>query len=219
LIKNAKYLFISIFLLIFSMALNFPFPHEYPLGQETASAFNIPISTANDLHYIGVAALLLLGLSMYFLVKSLEKFQARLVLLALLLAVFLPYGIVSGYQKTLASGIYAVSYDRNHSSCSFEMVNENTLIGSCNLPFENNSDQNVYFSVEFYEKYLFEDERLMVSLMNEPGPYEVVLKGKERRTVQIEAEIDISEMKNHVTSGEALMVNIIMKSGRKTRKL
>jgi hypothetical protein len=71
----------------------------------------------------------------------------------------------------------------------------------------------------FYEKYLFEDEKPMMSLMNEPGSYEVVLKGKERRTVQIEAEIDISEMKNHVTSGEALMVNIMLKAGGKSRKL
>jgi hypothetical protein len=140
-------------------------------------------------------------------------------LLALLLAVFLPHGIVIAYQKTLASGIYAISYERNQSSCSFEMINENTLYGSCNLPFENHSDQEVHFSVEFYEKYLFEDEKPMMSLMNDPGPYEVVLKGKERRTVQIEAEIDISEMKNYVTSGEALMVNIMMKSGGKSRKL
>jgi hypothetical protein len=154
LIKNAKYLFVSIFLLIFSMALNFPFPHEYPLGQEVSSVFNIPITTTNGLSYIGVTALTLLFASLYFLLKSLEMFHVRMVLLALAAVVFIPPNIASGYQKTFATGIYAISYERSVSTCHFEMIDKKILYGTCNLPFENYSEHDVKFNIEFYDKYL-----------------------------------------------------------------
>ncbi len=59
----------------------------------------------------------------------------------------------------------------------------------------------------------------MVSLMNNNDPYEVKLKGNERKTVKIESNIDVSNMENHIEQGSSTGVNIIIKSGEKIRKL
>ena len=74
-------------------------------------------------------------------------------------------------------------------------------------------------SIEFYEKYYFEDDLRMVSLMNNNIPYEVKLKGNERKTVKTKSEIDVSNIENDVESGSSTGVNIIVKSGGKVRKL
>ena len=53
----------------------------------------------------------------------------------------------------------------------------------------------------------------MVSLMNNNVPYEVKLKGNERKMVKRESNIDVSNMENYIESGGSTFVNIIIKSG------
>ncbi|RSD29052.1 hypothetical protein [Mesobacillus subterraneus] len=185
-IKNKRFLGIAILLFSLSIMISFPFPHEYPMGQELTSALNIPITTINGINYVGVTALAMLAGSLFFLVKSLEKFHMRLVLLAIVATVFLPIGLVSA---------------------------------RCELPFKNHSSDQVTFNVEFYDKYRFEDEGEMLTLLNEGGPFEVTLQGKERKTVKVEAEIDVSGRASFVSSGGAWGVNLQIKSGNKLRKL
>ena len=180
---------------------------------------NIPVQSVNGLQYVGIASLALLIASLYFLTKSVNKYHGRIVLLAIIIAMFAPSMIASSFQKTVATGIYAVSYEREWSNCRFEMVDESTLSSECELPFENYSRNDVQFTIEFYEKYYFEDDVQMVSLMNNNAPYEVKLKGNERKTVKIKSEIDVSNIENHVESGSLTGVNIIIKSGEKVRKL
>lgn len=206
-------------LLFIAMALNFPFPHKNPYGEAVVSALNIPITTVNGLHYVGITSLLLLIASLYLLVKSLKKYHIQWVLIAVLVAVFSPIFLSNSYQKTIATGIYAISYNSDESNCNFEMKNETILHAVCELPFENHSRNSSQFSVEFYEDYPFEDDVRMVSLMNNDAPYEVRLSGKERKRVTIETDIDVSRMKNHIEGGEGRFVAIIIKSGEKTRKL
>nr|WP_134163612.1 hypothetical protein [Evansella clarkii] len=56
--------------------------------------------------------------------------------------------------------------------------------------FENHSSEEVHFTVEFFEEYWFEEAFRSLSLMNNGAPCEVELKGKERKTVKIETDID-----------------------------
>ena len=219
LLKNKRNLVIAVILFVFSMVLNFPFPHEYPRGQDISSAFNIPIKSINGLHYVGITALLLLILSLYFLTKSLEIYHKRMIVIAILLFMFLPIELVSAYQKTFATGIYAIHYERENSSCHFETKDETTLYASCKLPFENRSNEIVRFNIEFYDKYLFEDEIPLLSLMNEGSPYEVILHEKEREIVTIETEIAISKLGVSSMSGDSWGVNVRIVDGDKVRKL
>jgi hypothetical protein len=219
LIKDKKLLYFAFISFLLSMALNFPFPHKNPYGEAVIEAFNIPIKTVNGFQYIGIASLLLLIASLYLLVKSLKKYHVRSVLLAILVAVFAPLFIVNIYQKTFATGIYALSYEIEESVCHFEMKNEITLHGVCELPFENFSSKHTRFNIEFYERYPFEDDVQLESLMNNDAPYAVTLSGKERKRVIIETDIDVSQMENHIEWGNARFVSIIIKSGDRTRNL
>jgi hypothetical protein len=201
------------------MALNFPFPHKNPYGEAVVLALNIPIRTVNGIHYIGWASLLLLFASLSLLGKALGKYHVRFQLLAIVASIFIPPAMASIIQKTVATGIYAISYQSDESTCEFEMKNETTLHGVCELFFENYNRGNTQFTIEFYEHYPFEDDLKVLSLMNNDAPYEVTLSGNERKRVIIETDIDVSQMENHVDGAHAREVTIIIKSGEKIRKL
>ncbi|MDN3018281.1 hypothetical protein PH210_19055 [Paenibacillus sp. BSR1-1] len=217
-VKNKKFLLLALFLLIASMVINFPFPHEKTFGG-TMSILNMPITTVNGISIVGITAFSLLIAGLFFLAKSLKKYQGRFIFLAIFLSVSTPHYFVELFQRTVASGIYAVSYDENESSCRFDMINKTILHGECDLPFENYSKNDVQFTIEFYEEYAFEDDVRMLSLMNNNAPYRVKLGGKEHRHVKIETNIDVSKMAHHIDSGEANGINIIIKSGKNSRKL
>ncbi|WP_144555883.1 hypothetical protein [Bacillus sp. X1(2014)] len=215
-IKDKKYFFIALIPFFASMALNFPFPDVTPYGDTVVSVFNIPVQNVNGLNYVGITSFFLLIVSLYFLLKSLRKYHKRLVMIAIMIAIFTPPFLARSFQKTFATGIYAVTYDREKSNCSFEMINKTTLNGVCELPFENYSRNEIQFTIEFYDQN--QDNLQMVSLMNNNLPYEVKLEGKESKKVKIEANIDVSKMENHIENGEATGVNITIKSGRSSRE-
>ncbi|MFC9542135.1 hypothetical protein ACFTQ7_19995 [Lysinibacillus sp. NPDC056959] len=218
-VKDKKLIYIALVPFFISMALNFPFPSKNFYGEEVASVLNIPIVTVNGFNYVGITSFLLLMASLYLLVKSLKKYRIRSVLIAIMVAIFTPPIVASTFQKNIATGIYAIAYESEESICNFEMKNESTLHGVCELPFENYSRATTQFTIEFYERYPFEDDVRMVSLMNNDAPYEVQLKGKERKRVIVETDIDVSQMEKHIDSGESTYVSIIIKSGEITRKL
>ena len=87
--------------------------------------------------------------SLYFLAKALKKYHIRYILLAVILTMVLPMFLVNSFQKTLATGIYAISYEENTSNCRFETIDENTLRGKCELTFENHSKNEVQFAITF----------------------------------------------------------------------
>ena len=218
-IKNKKFLYLFIIFFFVSIALNIPFPNKTLYGN-TVIVLNIPIKTLNGLNYVGITSLLLLIVSLYFLVKSLNKYHARFVVLTIIVAIFLPSIVVNSYQRTFATGIYSISYTDSGSHCKFDMINEETLHGECELPLKNHSRNDVQFSIEFYEPYPFDQDSPMVSLMNKNGPFKIRLKGKESELVKIETNIDVSKVKKHSYGGEMTGgVPIIIKSGEKSRNL
>lgn len=216
-IKSKKMFYTALILFVVSLTLNLSYPNENPLGETIASNLNLPVRSTNGLLYVGIVSFFSLLASLFLLNNSINKYHVHAILFAILVAIFAPSIIVSSYQKTFATGIYAVSYESESSSCNFNMINKKTLHGVCRLPFKNYSSSEVKFSVEFYDKY--DGEVPMVTLMNNNGPYVVELKGNQRKTEKIETNIDVSKMKNHIEGGNAMGVNIILKSGRKMRKL
>ncbi|MEH6987662.1 hypothetical protein [Cytobacillus firmus] len=218
-VKNKKLFLTSIVLIVISMALNFPFPHENRLGEAGIMILNIPINSADGIHYTGIFILLLLVLGMVLLHRSLEKYHLRSFFAVIIIVSLLPPSLAEAYQKTLANGINAVSYIKDESQCKFVMISEDTLKGKCELPFENYSNEEVAFTIGFYDRYLFEEDVKMLSLMNSGEPKYVKLLPNEVKVIQIEKEIDVSKIKNHVENGEAAYVSIIIHAGEKSRKL
>lgn len=129
-IKSKTMLYLALILFIASLILNFPFPHESPYGETIASILNIPLRSVNGFHYVGIASLVLLIASLYFLTKSVKKYHGRVVLFAIIIAIFAPSMIASSFQKTFASGIYAISYERDMSYCQFDMIDAKLYKGN-----------------------------------------------------------------------------------------
>lgn len=199
------------------MVLSFRFPHYSPLGETIASLLNIPVRSAGGLQYVEIALMFLLIWSLYLLFKSLEKYGGRTVLFALIVFIVVPQFIIGSYQNIFARGIYAITYDMDTSTCEFDMVDQDTLSGICELTLENHSKKATTFSVAFHDEY--EDEFKMVTLMNENGPYQIEMAGKEHKQVIIETQIDVSEMEYHIENGTASILSITIDAGDKERRL
>ena len=168
---------------------------------------------------MGIISLLLVIISLYFLSNSLKKYRGRFVLLGFVVMMVGPVFFVSIFQQMVARGIYAVSYDSQGSNCQFTMMDEETLVGTCKLPFVNHSRKPVSFTVEFYDPFRFESDPEMLTLMNHHGLHDITLSGKQRKTVYLEKEIDITTVENHIWGGTANGVNIILKSEKNRREL
>lgn len=218
-IENKKMFYTGIVLSIALIVISFPFPHDGPFGETIASALHLPTQSANGLQYIGMTSLALFIACLALLTLSVNKYSGRIFLLTFLILAYTPSMIVSSYQNTLAIGVYAVSYEREESHCQFQMLNDTTLHGICELSFENYSDNEVEFAMEFYEKYLFEEDIHSVSLMNKNAPYIVTLDGNERKKVKIESFIDVSNIEYYAEYGSYTGINIMIKSGNKVRNL
>ena len=97
--KNKKYF--ALFPFIISIALNFRFPDTNPYGEEVVSILNIPVQTVNGINYSGMASLLFLIISLYILVKSLEKYHVRFVSIAILIEYLLLLSLLVHFKKRL----------------------------------------------------------------------------------------------------------------------
>ncbi|MFD2630415.1 hypothetical protein [Oceanobacillus kapialis] len=218
-IKSKKLFYSAVILYVISIVLNFPFPHENPYGETISSIVNIPIETVNGLQVVGVITLVILISSLVLLAMSLNKYHVRSVLIAIVISMSLPMMLVTLYQNTLATGVYAISYDQENSHCEFEMVDESTLHGKCELPFENHRGSVNEFTVEFKESYATDRDVPMETLMNQNAPYEVKLDEHDQETITIEADIDVSNMENYIEDGFTRYVSIVIRSGDQIRKL
>jgi hypothetical protein len=214
-IKDKLYLYTGVILLLSTMAVNFPFPHEHPLGEGILSIMNFPVRTAQGLHVVGIIGVTLLIIGLYLVVNSFRIYRGRVFVLAVLMVLFAPAMLANALQQTVASGIYAIDYKSYDSKCEFELTDA-TLHGECELPFKNYSGDNVDFEVEFYEEELFSE---MVSLMNSDAPYKVSLGPYEDTSVKFEVNINVTNKKDYISSGTASHVKIIIKSGDRIRKL
>ncbi|PEL13050.1 hypothetical protein [Bacillus sp. AFS017336] len=217
-LNNKKFLTISIILFLICIGLSINFPNDYTLGAK-ASVNNIPITKDSGINYKGVIWLFFFVISLYFLAKAIKKYKARIIILAIIISAVSPPYLTYAYQNTIATGIYAISYESQNSECNFDKVNETTLHGVCELNFKNYSSKAVHFNVDFYDKYPFEEEVQMLSLMKIGAPYSVNLAGNETKRVKIETDIDLSKMKHHIDGGGSNDVHIMISSGDKTRKL
>ncbi|SEN55557.1 hypothetical protein SAMN05192533_11521 [Mesobacillus persicus] len=218
-IINKKLLVFAGILFITSTALTFPFPDTYLSSRTLTSIFNIPITTMDGVNTIGVFGLLLLVASLLLLAKSLDKYRVRSVFVAMILFMLMPYLLISIYQQTIATGIYAVNYELDSSQCEFTRVDANTVNGVCEFSFTNNSRNAVEFGVEFYDDYWYEESVQTVSLMNTGAPYKVELAGKEKKRVTVETNIDVSEVENQFDQASSYQVNIKIHAENEERKL
>lgn len=217
-VRHMKRLYIAIGIFVVVMILNFPFPHAVPFNTSSILVMNIPINDADGFNLVGLFSLAILCIGVYLLATSLEKYRVRLVFLALVLYGVLPLFAINVYQHTLASGIYAIAYDLESSECQYKQVDDKRMDVICDLPFENSSDDEIKFDIQFLNEGFFDEQNKMVPLLNENGPYEVILQGHETKVVRIQSELDIPRF-NGFSSGGSFQIHIKIFQGNKMRLL
>ncbi|HLR42927.1 MAG TPA: hypothetical protein VK067_06795 [Pseudogracilibacillus sp.] len=218
-ILNTRKFYLATIIAVFIMIINFPFPHAYPFGEVILQKLNIPTKFGGGFHTIGITVLVLFIVSLYLLLNSICKHRIKAVLLYFLILGFTPWIIVSLFQSTVATGIYAISYEGEDSFCEFDMKDETTLYGKCELPLYNHNNKQVSFTVELQEELAFEDDMPMLSYMNEEPLKQITLDAKEARTIILEQEIDVSNTDEHILSGEASHFPIVVSDNEKQREL
>jgi hypothetical protein len=217
-VRNVKRLYIAIGIFVLVMILNLPFPHSVPFSAGNVYIMGIQINGSGGFNFVGLFLIVVLCVGVYLLATSLEKYRVRLVFLALVLYGLLPQYMVDFYQNTFASGIYAISYHIDSSECQFETLDDQRMEVICDLPLENLSDDEVKFDIRFLNASLLGDQRNLIPFINEAGPFEVSLQGRETKMVRIQSEVDISQLHSY-SEGGSTHVHIEIVQGNKLRRL
>lgn len=215
--KNKNNLYVSICLFIVYLVVGFPFFHESHPGNNVF-LFNIPLRTMSGLNYLGIIALSLLFTSFTLAVKSLNQYKKRTVLIGILLATFIPLYLADAYQKTFATGVYAISYEQEFSECDIRKNGDTTLVAECNLLLTNHSNSDVDLSLSFIDKYS-DVEHDMIKIINNGAPYHLKIRKNERKHVEIYTTIEMSQLEEAMGAGSMKMLNIRIESDGKERKL
>ncbi|WP_339148569.1 MULTISPECIES: hypothetical protein [unclassified Sutcliffiella] len=211
--KNKPALYISVSLIAIAMMMSFPFKLSAPYGPERVSILAIPTRTVEGPVYLGMIIVSILLLGLVFLVLALKKYRARAVLIAILLFVFGPLKIAEAYQDTFATGLDAISYDRDRSTCSYEKKNDITMTAHCELYLQNHSKEDVTLMLTFYE----EEYAIGSHYMNGAGPFEVTVLKQNQNPIIVKRELKLE--KEQPFSGSDSHFNVIVEAKGKKRIL
>lgn len=202
-----------------------PFPHRYPFGEKILSNLHIPtrISLEKEalggFHILAIILFIFLVAGLYFLAKSIKKHHVRIIISAFVAVSIIPNMLVNIYQTNFATGIYAVHYNNEGSTCSYEMTDEQKVYAECELQFGNYGHKEVDFEVVFDEEFVNAGEGLTESLMNADAPYDITLRANEWKTVKIRTDIDLSGTDVRLYNGEKTGMKATIRSADKERDL
>lgn len=216
--ENKKRFYIALVFFFIYLIISSHFIYEgYP--QNNTFIFSIPLKSWIGLNYVGIIGLIFLFISFYLLVKALNKYKGRMLLLALFLAAITPQVLADTYQKTFATGVYAISYEQENSECEFTMDDlEVDLQVKCELILENHSGDDIELFVEFIGLYSKRDDS-MIKLLNNDAPYKIKLQKHQKNYVEIYTTIQSSNLEYSMEGGGMSGMNIIIKSDGVERTL
>lgn len=210
--KNKKSFIASCILLVICMSLFFPFPNNKMLGARSVF-MSFPIQNENGYVLMGIVGSILFVIAMILFARSLRKYHIRTILVVVIIYSLLPLPLIAVYQKTIASGIAAVSYD-GKGTCNFESPIKGLLKGECDLSLYNHSSKRVIIELEFLDEYT---ESMESSVMNINGPFRIVLEPNHKKRVHLKELLDVSDLSEYIESGTSNEVHFKISDTQKTR--
>ncbi|MGD6994342.1 hypothetical protein [Sutcliffiella horikoshii] len=212
-LKSKPSLYVSVSLIVIAMIMSFPFRLNSSYGPERTSVLSIPTRTVEGPVYVGMLTVSILLLGLVFLILALKKYKARAVILTVLLFVFGPLKIAEAYQSTFATGLDAISYDKENSTCTYEAKDETTMTARCELYLQNHSKEDVSFKLTFYEEEWFNGPQYM----NNAGPFKVTVPSNNENSIIVKRELKLE--KEQPFSGSNSHFNVILEAEGKKRIL
>lgn len=223
--KRTAFLITAVLLYVLTMFLIFPFPHQTPFGTQIFKGLGIPAYSNMEhemgFHYVGITAVVFLLISLILFHQLLPKWNGRVVLTCILFFLLGPLGLINVYQTFIASGVHAISYEKEWSECTYEL-NEAEMVAhiECILALENKGRSDVHFEIELVERFYFSHDAKTYSYLNDLGPHLVELYSKDKKFVRLEGQFNVSNEENYIFSGQSNGIDVIIRddAGRK-RKL
>ncbi|TYS63466.1 hypothetical protein FZC76_19800 [Sutcliffiella horikoshii] len=212
-LKSKPALYVSVSMIVIAMIMSFPFELNSPYGPERTSVLSIPKRTVEGTVYVGVITVSILLLGIVFLVIALKEYRARAVIMTVLLFMFGPLMIAEAYQTTFATGIDAISYDKERSTCSYEAKDETTMTAQCELYLQNHSKEDVSFKLTFYEEEFLKGPQYM----NNGGPFDIIVPPKNENPIIVKRVLKLE--KEQPFSGSDSHFNVILEAEGKKRIL
>lgn len=217
LVKNKKVLWKGLAFIAASIILLLPFPHRRPLGDTVIMELGLPaysnMETETGFHFVGIAVIIMVVYSLSQVSQALNKWRKRMVILGIIAVMVMPILLVESYQSTLARGIYTVGYDKERSHCTFEQLEGSSKARiDCLIPLENHSNKTVEFEIIFEESRFQEEETY--SLLNKLGPHYVMLFPGQRKNLEFEEIIQLTESDFYSYWGQSSIVDIIIKDNQ-----
>lgn len=216
-IRNKAALISSIVILGLCTYLFFPFPNNEMLNARS-TFMSFPIRNQDGYVLFGIIGSILFIIAIILVIYGMKKYHFRTVVIVLILYSILPNVLITMYQETVANGIKAISYDGN-GNCNFENVSKDQLNGECNLILQNHSNKTVTFELEFIDSGFMEDDVRMESLMNTAGPYMITIGANQKKSIHLKELLDLSNVPNHIHSGESSNVHFKIMDGETARTL
>lgn len=201
------------------MLMNMPFPYRYPFGEKILSSLHIPTRVSLEkgalggFHVLFIFLVIFLIAGLYFLAKSIKRHHVRMIIGVIVIVSVIPNMLVNVCQINFATGIYAISYNNEASTCSYQVTDDQRGHAECELQFENYGHKDVNFEV------VFDGEGSLASLMNAEEPYDITLLANEWKTVNIRMDLDLSGTDVRLSNGEKTGMKAIIRSGSKEREL
>lgn len=214
--KQRIFLFTAIFLFAIAIILNFPFPDKAPFGTRIFEWLGIPpysnMETETGFHFVGLTAMLLLLISLVFFNHFLPKWNGRVVAICIAFFLFGPMLLLHFYQSVFATGIHAISYEKEWSECDYELLEEKMVAEiECIIPLHYKGTKETTFEIELVERFHRPDDVKTYSYLNEQGPHIVEIYGKQKKMVRITGEIDLSKEKHYYISSYSGGIDIILR--------
>lgn len=216
-INNKAALVCSAVILCICTYLYFPFPNNEMLDAH-ATFMSFPIRNQDGYMILGIIGSVLFIIAIILLVIGLKKYHFRTIVIVIIGYAFLPSVLITVYQETFASGIMAISYDGN-GTCDFENVDKDLLNGQCSLILHNRSNEAVSFELEFLDSFFMDDEVRMESLMNIGGPYRITIEANRKISIQLDELLELSDVPNHIDSGNSMNIHLKIIDEKATRIL
>ncbi|MEK4565047.1 hypothetical protein MKX54_10285 [Alkalihalobacillus sp. FSL R5-0424] len=147
-IRNKWLLLGSIFIFILVVVYRLPYPNARFVGSGSSDLFLFNLSSRTGVQLLEWLSFILFILAIVLFVRSLSNHRAVLTVLMVIVVGWLPMKAVELYQYTLATGVDAVSYNDEESTCTYD--GRDTI---CEVELKNHSSDEVNFQLNIYDNY------------------------------------------------------------------
>ncbi|WYP28441.1 hypothetical protein NSQ54_10195 [Alkalihalobacillus sp. FSL W8-0930] len=147
-IRNKWLLLGSIFIFILLVLYRLPSPNVRFVGSGSSDLFLFNLSSRTGVQLLEWVSFILFILAIVLFVRSLSNHRAVLTVLMVIVVGWLPMKVVHLYQYTLATGVDALSYNDEESTCTYD--GRDTM---CEVELKNHSSDEVNFQLNIYDNY------------------------------------------------------------------